>query len=82
MPKKPQDHLPPKETPVTYPVPQLAQTALQLAHRDFQDAVNAIGRQAVQALGLDPDKYDYQVNFDAGVITRGKKIEKPARETV
>lgn len=64
--------------PVTYPIPELAKSALALLQERFQKDANAIGRQAVQALGLKPDEYDYTCDFSTGLITRGPRAVKSA----
>lgn len=53
----------------THPIPKVARTAFALTLQNFQKAVNELGRQTVEALGLNPDD-NYNVNFDTGIITR------------
>jgi hypothetical protein len=51
----------------SYPIPQLAKTAMQLLQSQMQANLNQLAEQTVLAMGLDPKK-GYNVNFDAGVI--------------
>ena len=65
----------PKVTRDTFPVPAAAMTAYALLLERFQKDANALGMQAVQALGRDPAEtgVDYNVDFSTGRITRTER---------
>lgn len=62
----------------SHPVPALALTALNLLRQQFQQGVNEIGKQAIDAAHLDP-ALKWNVDFDRGVIERDVPEAKPQR---
>lgn len=58
---------------VTYPIPAIVRSAFALAQAQYQIQLNALAREAVQAVGVDPDAYTYNIDLDAGVIVQGEK---------
>lgn len=51
------------------PLPQLAKTAMQMLQREYDARADAIGKQAVEAMGLDPAE-DWVADFAAGEVRR------------
>lgn len=50
-------------------IPAIAKSAMALAQQDFQQIVNTLGGQALEAMGLDPSE-GWVVDFTQGVAFR------------
>lgn len=63
----------------SHAIPKLAKSALALLQQQFQQSVNEIGKQAIEAMGLDP-ALNWNVNFDAGTVSREVPDIEPPKE--